>query len=198
MPEVSPPSPERREETPRMFFHIPKIHKNKLASELGASPKDFSKQRKEFKEWFEKTFSFEYGDADPESNEKPLLHVKMSPNSRAICDIPDPKNLFLYLKDMPADITEKEFLIFLTLYQQTFQIQALEEKARILSTHEPDQEEKLAQFESENIILTLIKLQKMPPMHLPEFLKKKLQQIPEIDEDGSLRQSEEIWSKKRP
>jgi hypothetical protein len=65
-------------------------------------------------------------------------------------------------------------------------------------TVEPNQEEKLAQFESENIILTLIKLQKMPPMHLPEYLKKILEKTPEVDDDGSLRQNAEIWSKKRP
>lgn len=191
-------SPENTVESSGMFFHIPKINKAKLATELKASPKDFSKTRKEFKEWFEKTFKFEYGEIDPEKNEKPLLHVKLSPNSRAILDVPDARNLFLYLKDIPAGVNEKEFLIFLSLYQQAFQIQALEDKARILSDIGPDQEERLAMFESQNIILTLMQLQKMPPMHLPEFLKEKLRKIPDIDEDGSLRQNEEIWSRRRP
>jgi hypothetical protein len=107
-----------------MIFHVPKINKHKLVSELGASPKEFTKTRKEFKEWFEKTFTFNYGEIDPEINERPVLHVELSPNARAMCDIPDPKNLFLYLKDIPTGVTEKEFLIFLKLYQVTFKIHA--------------------------------------------------------------------------
>lgn len=119
---------------------------------------------------------------EPETNQKPLLHVQLSPDSMAIYDIPDGKNLFLYLKDIPPTVNEREFLIFLGLYQATFQILALEEKARILSQVGPDQEEKLAVFESQNILLPIIKLQAMPPIHLPQSIQDKLRKIPEIIE----------------
>lgn len=52
--------PERKIVAPPMFFHVPKIHKAKLAAELGAHPKDFTKQRKEFEIWLKKTFNFKY------------------------------------------------------------------------------------------------------------------------------------------